>query len=41
MKVRSSTTYHILLAECEELPIQVYALKLTMIFNPPTFLLVS
>lgn len=32
VKVRSLTTYHILLAEFGERPIQLYALKLTMGF---------
>ena len=30
VKVCSSTTYHIILAEFKELPIELYALKLTM-----------
>ena len=30
VKVRSSTTYHILLAKFGELPIESYSLKLTM-----------
>ena len=30
VKVCSSTTYHILLAEFGELPIELYALKLSM-----------
>ena len=33
VKVRSSTTYHILLAEFGELPMELYALKLTMGFQ--------
>jgi hypothetical protein len=32
-KVRSSTTYHILLAEFEEFPIELHALKLNMSFQ--------
>ena len=30
-----------LLTECGKLPIQLHALKLTMVFNLPTFILVS
>ena len=33
VKVHSSTTYHILLAEYIEPPIELYALKLTMVFQ--------
>ena len=33
VKVRSSTTYPILLAKFEEFPIELYALKLAMGFN--------
>jgi hypothetical protein len=36
-----STTYHILLAEFGELPIELYTLKLTMGFQQPIPLLVS
>ena len=33
VKVRSLTTYHILLAECRELPIHLHALKLLIDFQ--------
>ena len=46
IKVHPSTTYHILLAEFGELPMQLYALKLTLSFqqwlaHPPSSWLVS
>ena len=33
VKVRTSTTHHILLAKFQELPIEIYALKLTIGFQ--------